>query len=112
MIRKMLFCAGRVHANGTTRARAVFLTSHVLYQTSSLSDFACSVSNNVYQIKFAATSHLVGANYIIQLIGQGVVAVVSSSVAPTAIGFQVVLYSTSSAWPATASQSFHFTVLH
>ena len=55
----------------------------------------CSVSNNVYQITFGS-SHTAGANYVIPLTGPGAVATVHT-VAPTATGFQVVLYSTSAA---------------
>ena len=59
-----------------------------------------------------APSHPSSANYIIQLTGQGAVATVSSSVAPTATGFQVVPYSAESTWPSGASQPFFFVVLH
>ena len=39
---KMFFCAGKVNANGT----------QAFTSSSSLSDFACSVSSNVYQVTF------------------------------------------------------------
>ena len=85
MTGKMFFCAGKVNANGTK----AFTSS------SSLCDFKCSVSSNVFQISFGS-SHA-SANYVVQLTGQGVVATVSSSIVPTATGFRVVLYSTSAA---------------
>jgi hypothetical protein len=83
----MFFCAGKVNADG---AKAVL-------SPSSLADFVCSVSSNVYQLTFGA-SHPAGANYVIQIAGFGAVVTVSSEVAPTATSFQVVLYSTSSSW--------------
>ena len=73
----MFFCAGKVDADGT---KAVL-------SPNSLADFACSVSSNVYQITFG-TSHPAGANYVIQVSGQGSVATVSSSTVPTATGFR------------------------
>jgi hypothetical protein len=48
---KILSCAGKVHTDGT---KAVL-------SPSSLADCVCSVSSNVYQIRFG-TSHPVGAN--------------------------------------------------
>ena len=97
----MLFCAGKVNADGT---KAVL-------SPSSLADFACSVSSNVYQITFG-TSHPAGANYVIQVSGQGAVATVSSSTVPTATGFRVVLYSISASWATPVAQPFFFTVLY
>ena len=93
MTANMFFCVGKVKANGT---KAVM-------SSSSLTDFSCHVSSNVYQITFNS-SHT-SANYVIQTTGQGAVATVHT-VAPTAIGFQVVLYSASSAWAAVVSQPF------
>ena len=81
-----------------------------LTSSSGLTHFTGSVSNNVYQITFK--SNHTSANYVIQLTGQGAVTDVSSSVAPTATGFQVVLCSTSAAWAMTIAQSFFFNVLH
>ena len=98
---KTLFCAGKVNADGT---RAVL-------SPSSLADCACSVSSTVYQITFG-TSHPAGANYVIQVSGQGAVATVSSSTVPTATGFRAVLYSPSASWATPTAQTFFFTVLH
>ena len=61
------------------------MISHVLHQVMCI------------KITFGS-SHSAGAKYVIQITGQGAVATVSSSVAPTATGFQVVLYSTTAAW--------------
>ena len=97
---KMFVCAGKVNADGTK----AFTSS------SGLTDFTCSVSNHVYQI--TVNSSHTSANYVIPITGQGAVATVSSSVAPAATGFQVVLYSTSAAWATTVAQPFFFTVLH
>ena len=93
MTGKMFFCAGKVNSDGTK----AFMSS------SSLSDFTCSVSSSEYQITFGS-SHPSSANYVIQITGQGAVVTVSSSVAPTATGFRVVLYSTSAAWATTIAQ--------
>ena len=101
MTGNMFFCAGRINANGTK----AFTSSSSLY------DFTCSVSHNVYQIIFGS-SHPAGANYVIEIAGFGAVATVSSEVAPTATSFQVVLYSTSSSWATLVSQPFYFTVAH
>ena len=95
MTRKMFVCAGKVNADGTK----AFLSS------SSLADFACSVSSNVYQITFG-TSHPAGANYVIKLTAQGAVANVWNSIVPTATGFRVVLYSIVSSWPTGATAPF------
>ena len=76
---------------------------HSRARSSGLSDFTCSVSSNVHQITLQS-SHT-SANYVIQLTGQGAVAIVHT-VAPTASGFQVVLYSTSAAWATTVAQPF------
>ena len=100
MLGKMFFCVGKVNPNG----------SKAFTSSSSLYDFTCSVSSNVFQITFGS-SHSAGANYVIQLIGQGVVATLLP-VYRTATGFQVVLYSTSAAWATTVAQPFFFTVLH
>ena len=98
---KMFFCAGKVNADGT---KAVL-------SPSSLADFVCSASSNVYQITFG-TRHPAGAKYVIQVSGQGAVATVSSSTVPTATGFRVVLYSLSASWATPVAQPFFFTVLH
>ena len=100
MTGKMFFCSGKVNADGTK----AFTSS------SGLTDFTCSASSNVFQITFGS-SHT-SANYVIRITGQGVAATLSSSVAPTASGFQVVLISTSAAWATTVAQPFCFTVLH
>ena len=100
MTGKMNFCAGKVYANGAT----AFTSS------SGLTDFTCSVSNNVYQITFNS-SHT-PANYVIRITGQGAVATVPGSVAPTATGFQVVLYSTSAAWATPIAQPSFFNFRH
>ena len=94
MTGKMFFCAGKVNGDGTK----------ALTSSSGLTDFTCSVPSNVYQITFNS-SHT-SANYVIQITGQGAVATVSSSVVPTAIGFQVVLYFKSAAWATTVAQPF------
>ena len=94
----MLLRSGKVNADGTK----AFLSP------SSLADFACSVSNNVYQIIFG-TSHPAGANYVIQVTGQGAIANVSSSSVPTTTGFRVVMYSAASTWPT--GKMPHFSVL-
>ena len=99
MTGNMFFCAGKVNANGTK----AFTSSR------GLTGFTCSVSSNVYQITFNS-SHT-SANYVIQIRGQGAVATVSSSVVPTATGFQVVLYRASTAG-ATVAQPVFVTVLH
>ena len=98
---KMFFCAGKVHVGGT---KAVL-------SPGSLADFACSVSSNVYQITFGI-SHPAGAKYVIQVSGQGAVATVSSSTAPTATGFRVALYFISASWATPVAQPFFFTVLY
>jgi len=100
MTGKMFFCAGKLNADGTK----AFTSS------SGLTDFTCSISSNVFQITFGPSP--TSANYVIQITGQGAVATVSSSVAPTATGFQVVLYSTSAAWATPVAQPSSFTVLH
>ena len=97
---KMFLCAGKVNSDGT---KAVL-------SPSSLADFVCSVSSNVYQLTFG-TSHPAGANYVIQVSGQGAVATVSSSTVPTATGFRVVLYSISASWATQVAQRFFFIVL-
>jgi hypothetical protein len=97
----MFFCARKVNADGTKS----FLSS------GSLSDFTCSVSSNVYIITFG-TSHPAGANYVIQVAGQGAIAHVSSSTVPTATGFRVVMYSAASTWPTGTTAQFFFTVFY
>ena len=99
MTGKMFFCAGKVNSNGTK----AFTSS------SGLTDFTCALSSNVFDI--AVSSNHTCANYVVQITGQGAVATIHT-VAPTATGFQVVLYSTSAAWPTTIAQPFFFTVLH
>ena len=94
MTGKIFLCAGKAYANGTP----TFTSSSSLY------DFACSVSSNV-------CSNHTSANYVIQITGQGAVATVHT-VAPTATSFQVVLYSTSAAWATTIAQPFFFILLH
>ena len=75
-----------------------------------MADFVCSVSSNVYQISFG-TSQSAGANYVIQVTAQGVVANVSSSTVPTAVGFRVVMCSAVSAWQTGTTAPRFFSVL-
>ena len=97
----ILFCTGKVNPDGT---KAVL-------SPNSLADFACSVLSNVYKIRFG-TSHPAGANYVMQVSGQGAVATASSITVPTVTGFRVVLYSLSAAWATPIAQPLFFTVLH
>ena len=97
---KMFLCVSKVNADGT---KAVL-------SPSSLADFVCSVSSNVYQIA-CSTSHPAGANYVIQITAQGAVANVSSSPVPTATGFRVAMYSAVSAWPIGTTAPLFLTVL-
>ena len=77
----------------------------------SLVDFTTSVTSGTYTITFG-TSHPAGANYVIQLSGQNVVATVSSSNVPTAAAVRVVLYSLSASWATPTVQPLFLCVLH
>ena len=96
----MLFCAGKVNADGTK----AFTSS------SGLTDFTCTGSSNQYQITFG-TSHPAGTNYVIQVTAQGAIGNVSTNNL-TANSFRVVTYSAVSTWPTAATAQFYFTVLH
>ena len=97
----MFFCAGKVDADGIKAVSS----------PSSFVDFVCSVSGNVYQTTFG-TSHPAGANYVIQVSGQGAAATVSSSIVPTATGFRVVIYFAVSTWPTGTIAPCFFTLLY
>ena len=67
--------------------------------------------NNTYTITFNS-NYSSGANYVIQVTGQGAVATVLNTNPPTATGFRVVLYSAATTWPTTVQAPFSFSVLH
>ena len=77
---KTLFCAGRVHADGTK----AFLSPN------SLVDFTSSVTSSTYTITFG-TSHPAEANSDTQVSGQNSEAIVLGSSPPTATDFRAVL---------------------
>ena len=66
------------------------------------------VSTGVYTITFP-TAHPSGANYIISVTAQGVLAMVRGTTAPTSSSFQVVTYTVGTVTVVDAI--FHFLVL-